>query len=89
DDGRTARRRLRPLGPGAFYTSLRRHRVEYGPRFPIPERIETGGGRTFGVLSTDGEASIAVEQCLHLVVAAARDMLTGKLVPEVSAIGTV
>ncbi|WP_280476197.1 SDR family NAD(P)-dependent oxidoreductase [Nocardia farcinica] len=89
DDGRTARRRLRPLGPGAFYTSLRRHRVEYGPRFPIPERIETGGGRTFGVLSTDDEASIAVEQCLHLVVAAARDMLTGKLVPEVSAIGTV
>lgn len=90
DTGRSARHRMRELGGANFYTMLRRHRLEYGPRRRVLGRLEVGGGHAFGTVETVAASVVSiVEGCVHLLVAAAPEYLSDRTYPSVPAISAV
>ncbi|WP_067863520.1 KR domain-containing protein [Nocardia shimofusensis] len=90
DTGRSARHRMRELGGANFYTLLRRHRLDYGPRRRVLAGLETGAGHAFGTVETVAASLVSIiEGCVHLLVAAAQEYVSDRTYPSVPAISAV
>jgi acyl transferase domain-containing protein/acyl carrier protein len=72
---------LRPVDVDTFYATLRRHHLDYGPRFRPLRRITAGNLSAIGLFGHAPVDTATLDGCLQLIAAAAAGLLPPHVLP--------